>query len=353
MIQLRVGGVIHEGWKSFNVKLTMQTICGEFLCQVTDKWGDGATTLELKPFDSCEIWLDNTRLISGYVYTITPTYNKDSHTITIAGKDRAGDLDACSVANNNGQWIGLKLEEIVQRICAPFNIAVKSQIDTGATIPQFNVEQGSTAFAMIQKLCAARQCMAISDGNGGLLITRAGATRATSALVEGVNILEASANYDVTERFSSYIVKGQSAGDEDSPAEVNTGASATVADENVPRYRPLVIVADGDATTQDCITRARGEATLRRGKCRSYMVSVVGWTQQNGQLWQVNQLVQLQSPHLGVNDLLLICDLNFVQDVSGQRTEFTIMPADAYTIIQDDSILKADGDSGENPYITG
>lgn len=47
------------------------------------------------------------------------------------------------------------------------------------------------------------------DGAGGLLITRAGNRRAAVGLVQGENILTASGSIDHSQRFSSYLVKGQ------------------------------------------------------------------------------------------------------------------------------------------------
>ncbi len=182
------------------------------------------------------------------------------------GRDKAGDLYDCSTIEGTGEYKNLKVEAIVTRICAPFGINVSTNVDTGEVIPTFNIEQGMSAFEAIQKVCSMRACLAISDGRGGIQITRSGTSRAGGQLIEGNNILAATASYDVSERFSEYICKGQKQGDDNLSTDAYTMNVANIEDANMKRYRPLVIVADGEATKKDCETRAKWEANVRRGR---------------------------------------------------------------------------------------
>jgi prophage tail gpP-like protein len=213
-----------------------------------------------------------------------------------------------------------------------------------------------TGFEAIQKLCSLRSCLAISDGKGGILITRAGTEKLSDSLTEGQIIKSGQAKYDVTERFSQYIVKGQKQGTDNLSTDAITKAKAVVEDENVTRYRPLIIVADGETSTKDCQLRARWEATVRRGKSRTFTIAVNGWKAPSGQLWPLNKLIAVKSPLLGVDDTLLIVGTGFKLDNGGEITDLTLMPADAYAVIPDDKIKKKKGKgkgAEGNPYISG
>lgn len=356
-LALKIGGSLHDGWKSIIVNRSIETISGAFQLSITDKWGDGSTApRQIKPFDACEVLIDGQTVITGYIDGADPSYDGYTHTITISGRDKAGDLVDCSVANGTGEWKGLKLETLVARICEPFGITVKTEVDTGLPIATFNAEQGMTAFEAIQKVCALRACLAISDKAGGLIITRAGQSAINAQLVEGQNIKSASGKLNTTERFSHYICKGQQQGNDNLSASAITGPSATVTDEYVTRYRPLIIVADGQASTANCQTRARWEAAVRRGKSQTFTVTVNGWKTENGELWDINKLVKLKSPWLTADGTYLIAGINYRLDERGELTELALTPAETYALIPENKIKKekkGGSGTGENKYIEG
>lgn len=354
-VSLKIAGTAHDGWKSISINRSLETISGAFQLSLTDKWTNslGVTPARIVPGASCEVQIDGETVITGYIDKTEPSYDGFTHTITVSGRDKAGDLVDCSVITGTGEWKNLKLEAIANIICDPFGIPVATEVDTGEKIPTFNIEQGMTAFEAIQKLCSLRACLAISDGQGGITITRAGSASVSAVLLEGTNILAASATYDVTERYSQYICKGQKQGDDNSSTTAITRPKSTITDANIERYRPLVIVADGQADTKKCQVRAKWEAAVRSGKSRTFAVTVAGWKMPSGELWPINKLVSLQSNWLGVSDTLLIAGMNFRLDEAGELTELALIPAEAYAVIPDDTIKKKTKGAEGNPYLNG
>jgi prophage tail gpP-like protein len=361
-INLNINGAVHTGWKAVQVKLSMDNLSGAFHLDITDKWGSNTllnpVAREIKPADACTVDIEGETVITGYIDKVSPSYDSLTHGISVDGRDKAGDLVDCSIINGTGQYKGLKLEQIAQRICEPFGIPVITNIDTGKKFDTFNIEQGMTAFEAIQKMCKMRRCLAISDGKGRVLITRAGTDTASTPLLEGQNILAASADYDFTERYRQYVCKGQKQGDDNSSINNIRANKGVVTDEFVPRYRPLLVVADGQADGLTCFERAVFEAAVRRGKSRKFNVTVVGWLQADGSLWGINKLVQIESKWLGVLDTLLIAEVNFKIDQNGETTELTITSPEAYLMPADKTLSKKGGKKGDkqtgnNPYIEG
>ena len=87
--------------------------------------------------------------------------------------------------------------------------------DTGPVFRKFTIERGETAFDAIERLCRIRGLLPVSDGVGNVSIGLAARSRAMTRLARGSNILSASGVADISERFSTYEILGQQAGDDD------------------------------------------------------------------------------------------------------------------------------------------
>lgn len=329
--KLEIDGAEYGGWTSIEVTKSIESLAGAFALGLTDRWGGSKTTMGILPGAKAKVTIDGDTVIDGYVDSVEPSIDGEAHSIHVGGRDKAGDLIDCSVISGTGEWKNLKLEALVTQIAQPFGITVKTEVDTGERIPKFNVEQGMSAFEAIQKVCALRGCLALSDKAGQIVITRAGTTRASTSIVFGQNLLKGSAVYDYTERFSQYIVKGQRRGDNNVDAKTAATAKGTVKDDNVKRYRPILVVADGQIDKAKAEIRARWEAAVRRGRSRAYEVSVQDWKDSKGKLWEINQIVPLKAAPLGVNADLLIATLSFVLDESGTVTRLRLVPPETYT----------------------
>lgn len=346
-VNLVINDKMYGGWLDVSVSISIENLAGSFTLSLTDRWTGQDEQVVIRPTDSCVVLINDTVVITGYVDAVNLTLDGSNHTITITGRDKTADLIDCSIINGTGQYKNLNLQQIATRICEPFGIEVVATVNTGAIFTTFNVEQGSTAYESLQKLCSARQCLAMSDGSGNLLITRTGEIDASTPIVEGINMKSGTAAYDNSLRYNKYIVKGQLQGLDDGDVETTAGNMATSTDDGIARYRPLVVVADGQANSADCQKRADWERNTRKGRSRRYSVVTSSWLQAlGGELWQLNQLVTLQSQALGVFDKLLIVGITFSLDTSGELTTLELTSPDAYMTIE---TLPVDEDL--NPYL--
>jgi prophage tail gpP-like protein len=337
-ITLTVNGKDYTGWESVDITLSMETLTGVFNIGMSDNIKNTSKPVvippQIVPGESCSIAISGETVITGYIDKVSPAITKDTHSIMLQGRDKSGDLCDCSMVQPINQWKTLKLEQLITRICQPFGIPVTVNVDTGLIVDNFVIEQGATCFESIQKLGYARQCLVISDGQGGVLITRSGSgSKAVTALIEGQNIEEVTSDYDFSQRFSQYLCKGQRQGDDNTTVDNATGPSATVNDPLITRYRPLLIIYDGQATPKDCQLRATWEAANRRGKSIKLTVTVAGWQQADGTLWAINSTVYFKSVYMGVDGVLLISAINFKFDgQNGEKAILTLTSVEAYTI---------------------
>jgi len=355
-IVLNIGGTNYSGWLSLDLTISMETLAGVFNLSLTDNIGRSNSPIKksptIRPGDTCSVLLNGETVITGYIDKVTPMIDATTHTIIIQGRDKTGDLVDCSMTQPINQWKGLTADQIIERICSPFGIPVSTNVSVGDPFETFVVDQGSTCFEVIQKLCYMRQLLAISDGKGGLLLTTTGTDRANTSLVEGENIKAGQADYDYSQRFSSYLCKGQKQGVDLSNQIDNTGNFGEYDDPAITRYRPIMVIADGQASIADCTQRAKWQGAIARGKSRKLTITVNSWSQANGSLWGINKIVPIKSVLLGVQDNLLISACNFKLDENGEITVLTVTDPEAYTL-NSSKLIKSAALLQSNPYLSG
>lgn len=342
---LLVNGKIYGGWQSASITLGMEQIAGTFELTTTDRWPGHPEQWAINPGDECRLKVGAYTVISGYVDDVAIDYDKESHNIKITGRDKTGDLVDCSALHKSGQWSKANLLTIAEDLCRPFGILVKAAVDLGKAFPTYSLNDGETAFETLERAARERGILLLSDGRGGLLLTRASQERCPTALVKGRNIERGSGHFSQKDRFQQYIIKGQATGGEPfdsaqgpvgersrTDAKKHTQRKATVSDTTITRYRPLIIIADqGDGSTY--ADRAQWEMNIRAGRSARATYTVSGWEAQPGRLWRINELITVTDDFIGPPDDLLCAQVKFTLDDSGSRTELELCRVWAFDLI--------------------
>ncbi len=333
--ELFVGASIFGGWQRVSVSRSIEQIANGFDLEVTERWPGQSVSRPIRPGEKCSLKLDDETVIGGYVDDIDLTYDRQSHGISVRGRDATGDLVDCSAVHKTGQWANAKLDRIAADLCAPFKIKVKVETDVGEPFSSFKVEPGETAFECIERAARLKAVLLISDGEGNLVITRAGKTRTETALAEGVNILSARGGFSWKERFSTYTVKGHDRLDQDAEATAqHVAPSATVTDDNITRYRPRIVLADDHGNKTRFRDRAEWERNVRMGRGLRGSITVQGWRDAADALWQPNTLVTVTSPLLYLKEAeMLIVGCLYTLDDGGTRTALSIARREAFDLV--------------------
>jgi prophage tail gpP-like protein len=337
--------VVIDGLQFFHttrsaVTVSMDTVANVLSMEISDRWAQGNLQRQIKPYDPCQVFIGANKIIDGYIDKVTPRITPTENTITLSARDKTGDLVDCAAVHSVGQWNGLTLDKIIKDICQPFGINVTVATDVGAPIPYFRLDQSMTAFEAINKLCSLRSILPLADDKGGIILTLASDDVINYQLIQGFNIIEGTATYDGSERFSEYIIKGQALTSEGLTGEISFSGVGKVTDLNVPRYRPTVIVESAPVNNGTCQQIAKWELAKRRGKSQNFKIKIKGLLQDDGSLWPINKQVFLSSNYLGVNANMLIAAIDYSSDNSGDFTTFTLTPKEAYTIIPDLTLEK-------------
>lgn len=342
-VVLVVGSVDYEGWKSVRVTRSIESLAGSFALEVSDRWGAG----DLWPVaeeDPCRVTIGGITVIDGYVDKRDISATKDARTLSYIGRDRAAALVDCSVVLSKWTYYNVNVADFVATIAAPFGVDVTVQPGiTLAKVGKLVISPGDTAYEAIRRATADQGVLLVSDGAGGIVITRAGTGRATS-LVEGQNILTAQCSFDGSERFRRYVVATQGAGTDEAFGEA-TRVMAEAIDEGVRRGdRVTLIRPDKGYSVKDARALADWHARTRAARSETVTITVQGWTQPDGKLWPLNALTRVKATNLvGVDGDLLISQVEHTIGDGGEVTQLRLVRPDAFAPEPTVAKVKASG----------
>ncbi len=334
---LVVGGRRYSGWKSIRVTRSIESLAGSFALEVSDRWGDQDEPWPIAEEDPCRVEIGDERsrevVIDGYVGKRKLSATATSRSLTYTGRDRAGQLVDCSAILNQWTYRNVDVATFAATIAKPFGVRVSVQPGLVlAKVAKLVVHPGDTAYEAIQRAAKDAQVLLVSDAAGGIVITRAGSTRAAS-LIEGFNIETADVEYDGDDRYHRYQIATQVAGTDEAAGEA-TRIQAQATDEGVRRTERVILIRpENGLSVADARRRADWEARTRAAKAETVTIGVQGWQQPNGSLWPVNALVRVKAPRMiGVDGDMLISQVEYsIGDSGGEVTQLRIVRPDAFT----------------------
>jgi prophage tail gpP-like protein len=366
-VQLRVNGLAYAGWKTVRITRGVEAVAGGFALGFSDRWGNIARPWPIQEEDECSVALEGEVVLTGYVDRRRLSYSASEHSLSVEGRDRTGAMVDCSAVLKSWEFHNIELLNLATKLCEPFGISVRldatvgkisiatgkggGHVTAGGTgktalgVPKaprkFCIDPGESAFEVLDRACRMAGVLPVSDGQGGLVLTRAGSDRVGTPLIEGENILSGSVEYDATARYRKYIVGAQHPATADwLDGSVTNAVSGSATDENVRRAeRVLMIRPEASCTPAMAKVRAAWEAKVRAARGDTVTITVQGWTTR-GALWPVNALVPLRSPRLEIDGEMLITQAVFSLDPSGgSTTELTLRRPDAF--IPEPTVTKA------------
>lgn len=338
-IVLLLDGVRYAGWTQLSVRRALDTVHGEFSLSLASKERTDAAQWPLRAGAECMLLAGSDAagfqtLITGYIDRLSATLADTVHAITVSGRDRTADLVDCSAVHSPGSWRNVPLRKIVEDLVKPFGITVQITGDAGPNIPQFALQQGEAAWSAIERLLKFRGLIGWTQSNGSLLIGQPAKGAVIARLAEGENLLEISAEHDVTERFSEYVVKGQASGSDARNGEAVTLIGAKAKDAAVGRYRPLIVIAEEQSDRASAQKRADWEANTRAARSQPGTARLQGFRDPKGNLWRPDTRVEVFAPSAYLSGEMLISGVTFERsNDAGTTSTLQLERPEAWTLL--------------------
>lgn len=321
MIEVFANGRKFSFWTAANVSRSLDRIAATFSLSLVGK-SDAGNRVHLFPGDTVDIAVDGVKVISGYVDKFSSSFSQGSHFVSVSGSEKTSDIADCCI-ESPFEWENKKMDEIVRSICAGFGCRFDNRygVDAGKPFSRFSVEPGTKAIDTLSKLCKERGILPCSDGRGKVFLFTPEKAERGPALEQGINLLSASVEFSLVDRYSNYTVYGTG----------RAKVSGTSEDSDVPRNRPYVVV-DSNAVEKDKVqARADWECRVRKAKSMAFSVSVQGWTHSKG-LWEPGVVCSFLAPELFVNEPfdLLVSGVEYSWGASGAVTNMTLVQPDVF-----------------------
>lgn len=338
--ELSIGRNRFEGWTSVSVTHSIEQAASSFDLSLTDRWSVNQQPRQIRGGDACSLALLGQPLINGYIDAPRPGYDAQARRLSVSGRAKTCDLIDCSAPMEGGQYKNQSLAQLANAFCAPFGIEVVNTVaDANTSLGgNWQLEPGETGFESLERAARFCRCLLTCDPAGRLVITRAGTQVLPIHLRHGEQIVEADGDFDQRDRFSEYVVKGDTASggaDWDSQdGEAVTQSVGRATDDGVRRYRPMVLVGEDNLDNHKAGLRANWEMRRRRARSEKISITVRDWNMEgSSQLWPINYQVRVTDPWLGLDSrLLLITAVNFTRNDQGTRTKLSLMPREGFEV---------------------
>jgi prophage tail gpP-like protein len=321
-ITVSAGGGLWTAYERFTVTASFHDAARSFELEVAAESGPYATFAQFRAGAAVDISSNGSLLLRGYVDRYQPSISEhDTAIITVSGRSRSQDFIDSSAKHDTNQFKDKTPAEIGQALdLFGVGIATDEQLDK---VPVYRITPGETAFRCVEKLCREQGVFVVGQADGSIKLTKGGKQSHSGLIREGYNMIAGEADHNWSGRHSEIIVRGQRPiGHGDEALQIEQIAK----DGAVGRYRPIIIIHDGDTDRKRAKKRAKTRRDREAGNSLKARVTVQGFRDDGGQVWEPGNLVFLQSPFLAIAQMMAIDTVTFTQDrKNGSRSVLALV----------------------------
>ncbi len=369
----------YSNFESIDITSELDTVARSFTITTTPKTPTSTSSLRNFSVGSAiNIYIGGEKVLTGFIEQTPISYSGTTLTASISGRSLTGDLIDCNpqipglniawdnlfwVNGNRSpledneteitapdvsaiRWSNEHVEKIIAQLIKPYGIhLINHGVDLSTLSPRsFDVSQDKTVLQAIQDLTKSDGLIFSDNADGDLVLTKKVTVSDVmpDILIYGENILTGSADFDATQVFTTYVVKGQSAGsDTVFGSSLNNKGDASC--DLLGRARVKYEQCKGQSSNTICSTQASSDALYALSQYRRVTYTVHGWRDSQGNLWKINTLVDIVDDFLGINTIndgapYIIKKVEFSLSNEGMITTLDVIPQDGVQVAQEQEI---------------
>ena len=323
-----------DGWSEASIVRSLDSLAHSF----TLSYNGLPRAIDARVGSICHLTLGPHRLVTGHVNQIDVSVQAGYASTSCSGRSKAGDLVDCAAIHKTGQWLKKNMFQIVTDLCAPFLITVTAEPEIKNDpfkFDRFELDEGERVYDAMERLLRATGTIAVSQADGSIRlmrVTRSSGLRATQLPAH----LTTRRQYTHTEQdqYSVYKLRNQTmrANAEESPRHAAL-EKFEIKDETVTRYRPYVLNSNTHARVEELKTQATWERNVRHGKALSVTYTLPGGLAPDGKPWEPGIFVGVQDADLGINEILLLVNVEFRVSNTELETSLVLSLPEAYSLL--------------------
>lgn len=338
MITIRVNGKEYSGWIAATAQKDIENLCGTFSFTST------GYDFPIKIQDKCEIFINGTKFLTGYVEKRQVSGSAEDYSITISGRDRLSLLVDNTVEEAYQYIGGQSLASFCRNVISDLGLDIKVIAKKNPQIPIDDLpscEIDTTAFELIDDVCKRLQVVATSDADGNLVLMQPGTELYPTAIVnkfnsEDNNVLNYSYSEDYTNRFFEYKIYSADNFSLGGPLDTGDKVYDIVAesyDSAINRKRKLNVVMSNSYNETQADKYARYTANIRRVDSVNYTTTMIlHQGTSDGRIWEHNILYSINDDYAGINTQMLCKGITYSYSNGGELTTLDFVVKDAYKV---------------------
>ena len=382
ILTVDIDGKVFQTFKSVSINTDLDTFGFSFDIGINIPIESNESITQGK---SIKVKIDGETMLTGFIEKQTKTCSKDSVNLQISGRDKLCDFADSRVSNKTFKTpIGFL--EILEKLLIQTGYEIVSKnkiiglqrelqqsqvsvINEYGDIEKFQTNESigfgkdESAYNLIQRLADKRRLVIGTDGSGNVIIRKIGQEQSTTILVNDTfannpnlknNIIDSNITRDDSRRYYEYKILSSGTntsptvpktvnGEEKLPDNLKNNAiqySGVFYDGEIRKTRKFLDNVS-NLSPALCAKRAEWECNIRRARSFEYNCSVYGWRQNLNEiqgldfsknpLWRINQLVSVYDSQNDVDKDLLIKSIKYKKDMSGTKSEMTLVDPLSYT----------------------
>jgi prophage tail gpP-like protein len=318
-----------NGWTAFE-EITVHAAFNEaarsFRATIAAELGASTVNAIFKPGTAVTVSTNGEVLCTGFVNTKDPHLEPHDAWIEIGGRSKSQDLIDGAAEHDTGYFENKDPLEIAQAISSNYEAKWESDQQL-EKLDQYKVQQGETCFRCVEKMVRDQGFTITGTKEGNAKITKPSGQRQGGSIIEGVNIHIGDAHQNDANRHSKITVRGQRPVGHD---DQNLWIEAQETDSAVKRHRAIIIVQDNDTTQERAQKRAKNRKNRAAGNALKADITMQGFHDDTGQLWEPGNLVWTESPFLDIAQDMLIESVDYTQTNKGSFAKLHLVDPKAY-----------------------
>jgi prophage tail gpP-like protein len=315
IVTVVVGGQRWTAFESVSVAAAVKHAARSFSLTIAAESGPVETAALFQVFAPVQIYGNGDLILSGYIDARKAKLTPAKGEVVITGRSKGADAIDSAAKHKTGRFENKTPLDIAKELDMQ-GVGFSSSVDLDK-IKEFQLTPGETVWRTIERLARDQGVTprGMPDGSIDLWNADSQKKRHAGMLLEGDNIEEIESDHDGANRHSHVHVRGQKY---DGHGEKNLRIESIARDEGVPRYRPQVIIADGDVDQARADKRSKNHQDRKAGHGLRCSVLTPTWRDEASALWTPGHLVFVQSPFAAVTQDMLLETVSFEQ--TSERT---------------------------------
>jgi prophage tail gpP-like protein len=283
--------------------------------------------LMIKPGDSCTVTLGGALAATGRIVTRQCSYNATQHMVQLTGKALSYWPYKSSVDTKDGNFDGMHVKQIATKVLQEYGAPKFYGNISEIPWQELQAQKGIKIWDFLEGLCRQRKVVLGSDRKGNCLLVgdHSGSimTGSTGNLIEGANIKAMQCTISVDDMYIDLRVDGSTKGSDQQNGS-DTNEQSAPAKSKAPVASKLVIPNEDSVATQaELDLRVVAEKQWTEATQITANVTVVGWFNDQGQLWSAGDDAYIYSPMAMLDGTMKIKTVTWTQD-NNQGTQTTL-----------------------------